>query len=885
MMLSVMVVGAGAAFSDQSKIKNTEAVDACTALNIIGGYPDGSFKPEGNITRAEVTKMICVALNGGKNPAVSTNTTPTFSDVRNNANAAWAEGYIESCAAQGIVSGVGGGKFAPNGNVTGVQLAKMLLVSLGYKSENEGFTGNAWATNVNVRAAQKGLYEGLEKMDTNAAITRDNAAQMVWNALNAYEVEYKTTLTTDANGQLTSQITVQDKVVGSTNDKITLLEDKYEAVTDKGILTSVKYNDNDNTYTTQVQGVTYGVKDSQGKDISIGALDSTIDYSALMGQEVKVMYTTDNKSNDITLLGVYATNKNKTVTVLGDDVDVSDKDWNIEVNDKDYELATTTDNGVKKLALNVVAPNGDDASYVKIDQVDVKVAGNIIKKSDVDVVNYYNYTLVDNNNDKVYEYAVVTPFSVEKVDTLTAKKVYFKNAIDEAITSNEDLEDVSYYKDMAEDDYVIKVDDAYTVSGDVEVTKAEQVSGTVSGTKTAGDIQMNGTWYKNPDKTKVDVPNAKDDLKYAIVANGFYFATDGSTGSTDKLALVVNAGKKIFGSDYYDVELLLADGSSKTTKAYVKAANSSAKSGPVAGTLYTYTSSSDGYVLKAIANGKDIGLDETAITDGTYNSKTNKLNNIRVASDAKVFVLYKDHTTDVDKKGKLVTGATADKWTDSNYTVLKAYTDTTVSVMVVDMNNEKNPSATDDALYAVILDAPYASANADDENTVVIPRLLTKDGIKTDVVVDEDDFDADTLTKNMLVSYKMDGDKYVEFAQVSDDDYSYIVGAVTDVNGKYVTVQYKDGETVKAIDVKTDSDSSVLYFDSKDNTEGTGSFKKAMKKTDANYYANVIVVVDLTDAEDDQSYIIKGAAVDIGNQLTDKDENDILIPVTLTPAP
>ena len=172
MMLSVMVVGAGAAFSDQSKIKNTEAVDACTALNIIGGYPDGSFKPEGNITRAEVTKMICVALNGGKNPAVSTNTTPTFSDVRGNANAAWAEGYIESCAAQGIVSGVGGGKFAPNGNVTGVQLAKMLLVSLGYKSENEGFTGNAWATNVNVRAAQKGLYAGLESMDTNAAITR-----------------------------------------------------------------------------------------------------------------------------------------------------------------------------------------------------------------------------------------------------------------------------------------------------------------------------------------------------------------------------------------------------------------------------------------------------------------------------------------------------------------------------------------------------------------------------------------------------------------------------------------------------------------------------------------------------------------------------------------
>uniref|UniRef100_UPI003A951FF8 S-layer homology domain-containing protein n=1 Tax=Evtepia gabavorous TaxID=2211183 RepID=UPI003A951FF8 len=50
-MLSVMVMGAGAAFSDQDKIENKEAVDMCAALNIIGGYPDGSYKPEGNIKR------------------------------------------------------------------------------------------------------------------------------------------------------------------------------------------------------------------------------------------------------------------------------------------------------------------------------------------------------------------------------------------------------------------------------------------------------------------------------------------------------------------------------------------------------------------------------------------------------------------------------------------------------------------------------------------------------------------------------------------------------------------------------------------------------------------------------------------------------------------
>ena len=141
-MLSVMVLGAGAAFSDQADIENTEAVDACSALNIIGGYEDGSFHPERNIKRSEITKMICVALNAGNEPNVSTNVVPTFSDVRGT-SAEWAEGYIEACVAQGIVSGVGGGRFNPDGNVTGAQLAKMLLVALGYNADTEKFTGNA----------------------------------------------------------------------------------------------------------------------------------------------------------------------------------------------------------------------------------------------------------------------------------------------------------------------------------------------------------------------------------------------------------------------------------------------------------------------------------------------------------------------------------------------------------------------------------------------------------------------------------------------------------------------------------------------------------------------------------------------------------------------
>ncbi len=66
MLLSVMVMGTGAAFTDQDEIQNAEAVDMTSALGIIDGYEDGSFQPAENIERGEAAKMISAMLNGGR---------------------------------------------------------------------------------------------------------------------------------------------------------------------------------------------------------------------------------------------------------------------------------------------------------------------------------------------------------------------------------------------------------------------------------------------------------------------------------------------------------------------------------------------------------------------------------------------------------------------------------------------------------------------------------------------------------------------------------------------------------------------------------------------------------------------------------------------------
>ena len=96
------------------------------------------------------------------------------------------------------------------------------------------------------------------------------------------------------------------------------------------------------------------------------------------------------------------------------------------------------------------------------------------------------------------------------------------------------------------------------------------------------------------------------------------------------------------------------------------------------------------------------------------------------------------------------------------------------------------------------------------------------------------------------------------------------------MDGNYVTVLTYDGDE---LDLKVDKDdSTILYADTDAEDAASGSIKKATKKNDEQYYANIMVIYK-TATEDDETHIIWGAAVDTANQLQDKDGNDILIDI------
>ncbi|MCR6545302.1 S-layer homology domain-containing protein [Dehalobacterium formicoaceticum] len=131
---------------------------------IVGGYVDGTFQPAKNVTRAEFTKMLVIAVG-------LTEEKPTqakFSDVP---GTVWSYGYIEAAAKAGLVTGDATGTFRPNDNITRQEMAAILVRAMGKgdagttnSDQATTFTDDKsiapWARGFVVSAVQDGLLGG-----------------------------------------------------------------------------------------------------------------------------------------------------------------------------------------------------------------------------------------------------------------------------------------------------------------------------------------------------------------------------------------------------------------------------------------------------------------------------------------------------------------------------------------------------------------------------------------------------------------------------------------------------------------------------------------------------------------------------------------------------
>lgn len=172
-------------YTDADKVSYTEAVDVLTAIGILNGYLDGTYRPTNTIARAEMAKMIAVLANAGKDNIGDLYASACkFADMTG--DAVWAKSYVAYCNQIGIVAGRNATTFDPYGKVTGVETAKMLLCMIGFDAKAQGYVGTNWQVNVMRDAEKLGLLEGFAAdYKIEKAITREEAAQMMLNALKA----------------------------------------------------------------------------------------------------------------------------------------------------------------------------------------------------------------------------------------------------------------------------------------------------------------------------------------------------------------------------------------------------------------------------------------------------------------------------------------------------------------------------------------------------------------------------------------------------------------------------------------------------------------------------------------------------------------------------
>ena len=190
MLISLMVVGASAAeYKDQVSVSKDEAVAVLTGLGVVGGDQNGNFNPTATLTRAEYCVMIANALTGGTFDRTLFDGTDTpFTDVQGH----WGAAYIAYCYSTGIIAGTSATTFSPDATLTAAQAAAILLMALGYNQNNEFGANGQFELNVTKWAQQAGLYTNLS-VAANSGISRENAAQVIFNALTvATPVGYNT---------------------------------------------------------------------------------------------------------------------------------------------------------------------------------------------------------------------------------------------------------------------------------------------------------------------------------------------------------------------------------------------------------------------------------------------------------------------------------------------------------------------------------------------------------------------------------------------------------------------------------------------------------------------------------------------------------------------
>ena len=566
MLIGMMVVSASAVsyndLTDKDQIVNKDAVSMLVSLGIIEGKPDGSYAPTENVDRAQMAKMLSVIMNKGvDNSALYQSVNSGLTDITSN----WAKGHINYCYTTGIIAGRGNGTFDPSATVTALEAAKMLLVAVGYDPKIEGFEGADWAINVSVRADEQGIFEGFTK-DLSAPLNRDDAALLIYNALDVEMIQSYTT----------------NNYPIAYSDHRTILSDKYGVIKVEGVVTANEWAILDDDTDTALQEGKTRIYNPDG------ILSTTGNTAVAQDSSANVKTQVFNVSTPVDMLGKAVTMYVKKTTILADSTVygapvVSDVNTVIETGEKVTGGDSKDDDSLAALLKGTGLATDKATEYyhnyeeVAIDSADV---------DDIMNVKGAALTVIDNDNDGYVNYVISVEKSLTHVSGVSSKNetTTLYGLPGDDVIDNEDI--VTTATDLTKGDVVLVVqyggrtyvEEPKTVTGEMELFNAKNKD------DNKNYIKVGGEEYKQDGLEVLSNINKDNPVKFLISecddkANGVQFdaqydfflddfgnivAFREVEGAPTQYALALDSAYSINGlTTTGQIKLLLADGTSK----------------------------------------------------------------------------------------------------------------------------------------------------------------------------------------------------------------------------------------------------------------------------------------------------------------------------------
>lgn len=719
---------AGAAYKDEDSIDSSlrNDITLLEALGVFQGDENGNFNPTNNVTRAEAAKMIYVLKNNGvDDKAVAFQGVATFSDVP---VGHWAEGYVNYCANLGIMAGWtenGQKVFNPNGNVTGVELTKMLLCLVGYKADVQGYTNNnSWQTNVLLDGANAGITTNYTP-SVYAAAPRQWTARLMVNAINAPFVTYNRgeimygTLDnpTASYGLNYLRLGIAEGTLTATN----AVRTSGGADTDKdGNLTGTVSEGNVSSAlrgTNQDEVTVFVEKLNNSDEWNPKSVNYEVNVdNALLGQKVKVYYRqasmTDTTPRDV--FAVLADNSEKVVNTTVDKITFSSSNPHQMTVEGEGSMTYSKNHPVVLYVdYAAAAKNGEDAWTFN----DGKDKNETIYEKYLDVKSSAPAKVIYDKEGYVTAiyissapiYAIVDDIDAEngvfRLSDAQSGRVTLKDLNNKDISfTRSDSDNFADYLNIdssVADEDVVKITKNFS-TGELkyDVTVLEPISATASSFTTKDDnydtITVDGTAYEldiyamGNYSWATTLGAAQHDNFYVDGSYVVYSTGESDAANINNLAFVYDAGlsKDSFENYTYRVKVLLADGTRGT---YVLNQNSGAgdidvtsvealkqalKLDTSEGVVYTYSLRDNTITLRGIdADGSAVSTVAdyfTATTPITYTVDNDiaKVGNTSFATNdsSYFFVVNNDPKADEEDKYAVVKASELTKDITANNT-------------------------------------------------------------------------------------------------------------------------------------------------------------------------------------------------------------------------